>query len=107
MVAGAGVAEVISPQETVTFNNVTPFYINEGPSFLDQQTAEFFPGLYWGSFDGTTNAPVIYPNGSSISELIAELFNGAASGSQSTSSQWYGVSTAGTTAAVGTGGAVP
>jgi hypothetical protein len=29
--------------------------------------------LAWGSFDGTTNAPVVYPNGTSIQNLENEL----------------------------------
>jgi hypothetical protein len=28
-----------------------------------------FPMLLWGSYDGTTNAPIVYPNGTSI-EMI-------------------------------------
>jgi hypothetical protein len=35
--------------------------------FLDETTASQLVAL--GSFDGTTNAPVVYPNGTSIEEL--------------------------------------
>lgn len=94
---GAVEAEVISPQETITFNNITPFWVNESPSFLDEQSVLEYPGLFWGSFDGTTNAPILYPNGSSISGLAGELFSGAGSGAQSTT--WDGL-TLGTNAGV-------
>ncbi len=29
-------------------------------------------GFLWGSFDGTTNAPVVYPNGTSLENLANE-----------------------------------
>jgi hypothetical protein len=109
-VVGNGVVpEVISPQETITFNNVTPFYLNENvtgsPAFLDQTTAVEYPGLYWGSFDGTTNAPVLYPNGSNLGDLIAEIFSetGIGSSSGSGSDTWAGISPATNTAAAGGG----
>jgi hypothetical protein len=105
VVGGAVVPEVISPQETVTFNDITPIYVNESPSFLDEQSFLEYPGLLWGSFDGTTNAPVLYPNGSSTSSLVAELFSGAGSGSQSTT--WLGLSLGTNAAVTGTGGAAP
>jgi Putative Ig domain len=31
------------------------------------------PGLLWGSFDGTTNAPIVYPNNLSIQELENQM----------------------------------
>ncbi len=101
-------AAVISPQETITFNDVTPLYINETPPFLDEQSVLFYPILLWGSFDGTTAAPTVYPNGSSISDLITELYSG--SGPTSEPFTWSGLTlstnpaTGGTTA---TGGAAP
>lgn len=51
-----------------TFNKVGPFYYNfSGAASLDEATQ--LPELIWGSFDGSTNAPVIYPNGTSIQNL--------------------------------------
>ncbi len=100
------VPEVISPQETITFNNVTSFAINQTPSFLDGETVVADPVLLWGSFDGTTNAPIVYPSGTGVSGLIAELFNGSSTGSQSTT--WYGLTGAtNTTTTTGGGGAAP
>ena len=64
--AGPGTLE---PGTTLVFNKVAPFYFNTGPTspFLDELTAT--PELIWGSFDATTNAPVVYPNGTSIQNL--------------------------------------
>jgi hypothetical protein len=112
VVANGVVPEVISPGETITLNNVTPFWVNETPSFLDQQSVLEYPGLYWGSFDGSTNAPILYPNGSSLSDLIAELYSGSGTSPQSPSTTWYGLSlstnTAGSSASSSSGGgAIP
>jgi hypothetical protein len=100
------VPQVISPQETITFNNNTPLYVNLSPSFLDNESIFGFPVLLWGTFDGTTNAPVVYPEGSSGSQLIAELFSGAGAGSGAPSTTWLGLSLS-TNAGVAAGGATP
>jgi hypothetical protein len=93
---------VVSPQETITFNTVTPFTINETPSFLDGESVLAFPIIQFGSFDGTTNAPILYPNGTGVSQLIAALFNGSTTGGQA--STWYGLTQATNTTATGGGG---
>ena len=74
--AGPG---VIDGQTTFTFNKVGPVFYN-GPfpdtnGFTDLvNESTQVPGLQWASFDATTNAPILYPNGTSISELESELF---------------------------------
>lgn len=74
--AGPG---VIAGQVVLTFNKLGPYFYNAGP-FEDGQIflTEFNSGsgFVWGSFDGTTNAPVVYPIGSSIQELEQQIFNG-------------------------------
>lgn len=55
----------------ITFNKVGPFYYNYSAGSLDEATQ--LPELIWGSFDGSTNAPVIYPNGTSIQNLENQL----------------------------------
>jgi hypothetical protein len=65
--AGPG---TIDPGATIIFNKVGPIFVNESPSFLSQATAG--AGFIWGSFDGTTNAPIVYPNGTSITNLEKE-----------------------------------
>ena len=59
--AGPG---TIEPGTTYTFNKVGPIYENQALDFLDQAGALLW--FIWGSFDGTTNAPVVYPNGTDI-----------------------------------------
>ncbi len=55
------------PFVEITFNKVGPLYRNIGPSFLTEanQTTNFI----WGSFDGSTNAPIVYPSSSSLANL--------------------------------------
>jgi hypothetical protein len=62
--AGPG---TIDPFTTITFDKVGPVYLNVGPSFLNGPNYGRF--FIWGSFDGTTNDPVVYPNGTSIQNL--------------------------------------
>jgi hypothetical protein len=77
---GGGVsAQVIGAQELIVFNNVTPIYYNDSPNFLDQLQNDGFPNLLWGSFDGSTNAPVVFPIGSSVEVLEQEILEGGAS----------------------------
>ena len=50
------------------FNKVGPIYLNGTyPLFVDQSGALL--DFVWASYDGTTNSPVIYPNGTSIANL--------------------------------------
>jgi hypothetical protein len=54
-----------------TYSKVGALFVNyrfDPERFLDQFTA--FPDFIWGSFDGTTNLPVVYPNGSDIYNLM-------------------------------------
>jgi hypothetical protein len=64
---------VIAPQEVITFNDGPPAYVNIDPNFLDSQYFAFYPTLQWASFDGSTNAPVVFPNYSSIVSLEEEI----------------------------------
>jgi hypothetical protein len=96
--------EVITPQETIMFNNETPVYINESPSFLSGDTAGYTL-LAWGTFDGSTNAPVMYPQTSSLSQLLNELLGpagGAGSLGGTGGSTWTGL-TLGTNGLTATG----
>jgi hypothetical protein len=57
------------------FNKIGPLYDNSdifastNANFLGELTQTPFLTLSWGSFDGTTNAPEVYPNGTTIEEL--------------------------------------
>jgi hypothetical protein len=74
--AGPG---TIEPGIVVTFNNVGPVFINSGPYFLvgginyspDANSSYVFQ---WGSFDGTTNAPIVYPDTLSLASLEAQIY---------------------------------
>lgn len=58
---------IIQPTVQFEFNKVGPIFINSNPFFIDEATAEL--DFIWASFDGSTNAPVIYPIGTSITNL--------------------------------------
>jgi hypothetical protein len=65
---------VISPSVRISFSDQLPYFENDtGSEFLDEDTA--FNSGVWGSFDGTTNAPVIYPvyRNISIQQLRGEI----------------------------------
>ena len=78
--AGPG---TITPATTVTFNRSGPVYFNETvfydvmngtPYFTELPGSDltdlFYAGYFiWASYDGTTNAPVVYPDGTSIANL--------------------------------------
>ncbi|TAL01029.1 MAG: hypothetical protein EPO07_08925 [Verrucomicrobia bacterium] len=66
---------VIQPQIAIEFNKVGPLYQGNDSAavFLTEPGGILF--YIWGSFDGTTNAPVVYPIGTSIEELEAQVLN--------------------------------
>jgi hypothetical protein len=66
--AGPG---TINPPSGIIFNKVGPVFHNTGPAFLTQADALLRDPI-WASFDGTTNAPIVYPNGTSLTNLINE-----------------------------------
>jgi hypothetical protein len=60
----------------IVFNKVGPLLENVyDPDFLLNGLTESTAttNFIWGSFDGTTNAPVVYPDGSSIMNLEAQI----------------------------------
>lgn len=57
----------IEPQSGFTFSKVGVYSLNRGNT--DEQDGQ--PGRLWGSFDGSTNAPVLYPIGSKLADLEA------------------------------------
>ncbi|MBA4148274.1 MAG: hypothetical protein H0X66_09170 [Verrucomicrobia bacterium] len=79
--AGPG---VIFPRITITFNRNFPMYFNYnaglGNQFLNQPRLGFLLNdsnpmtRVWGSFDGSTNAPIIYPTGSNLQQLEDNIF---------------------------------
>jgi hypothetical protein len=67
--AGPG---TIQPAVSFTYNKVGPVYDAQSPGFLTDGTAGFT--FIWGSFDGTTNDPVVYPSTVSLSNLLSDIF---------------------------------
>jgi hypothetical protein len=76
--SGAGPG-AFGPQATITFNKVGPILLNATPFFLDEVTAtngvSATTTFMWGSFDGSTNAPIIYPSGTSITDIESAVLN--------------------------------
>jgi hypothetical protein len=73
---GGIIPSVMSPAQVVTFNNIGPIYYNETPYFLTQDTAIEYPIFIWGSFDGSTNAPIVFPQGTSLTALEEQAASG-------------------------------
>lgn len=65
--AGPGILE---PGVTVALNKVGPWLYN----VRDTSEAQGTRGWVWGSFNGSTNVPVIYPQGATVEELESKLF---------------------------------
>jgi hypothetical protein len=80
----AGPGTITSPT-TIAFNRSGPVYFNSFGDVMDGlsyftatpggDTNDLFYAEYyvWASFDGTTNAPVIYPDGTSINNLENQI----------------------------------
>jgi Putative Ig domain len=74
--AGPG---TIDPSTTISFNKVGDIYGNGSLAENALATNAFLSGytqiglLAWGSFDASTNDPVVYPNGTSIQNLENQI----------------------------------
>jgi hypothetical protein len=66
LLAGPGTIDQLSD---IIFNKAGLVYANFGPG--NQASGE--APLNWASFDGSTNVPVLYPNGTSIDNLANEI----------------------------------
>jgi hypothetical protein len=70
--AGPG---TIEPNTGFIYNKVGPIWFQHSTlgafSYFPAPEAEYnqIPLMIWGSFDGTTNAPIVYPNGVSVENL--------------------------------------
>ena len=63
---------VIQPGIEILFSKIGPFFRNT----RETDEAASRPFEFWGSFDGTTNDPIIYPNSISITELEEQILRG-------------------------------
>jgi hypothetical protein len=64
------------PALTLTFNSLSYVLWNVFPVTPMDELGAFQQGWFWGSFDGTTNAPVVYPLGIELRELEARALRG-------------------------------
>jgi len=62
---------LIQPTKVVVFDKIGPAFENDGPLFRDEPSN--IPFFVWGSFDGTTNAPIVYPSGKSITDYENQI----------------------------------
>jgi hypothetical protein len=77
--AGPGTIESGGVTNTaVIWNKAGPTYFNTSPNayFAASAEANQFTVLVLGTFDGTTNAPIVFPNGTSIVNLENQLLIG-------------------------------
>jgi hypothetical protein len=65
----------INPTVVITFNKVGPGYINQFPGFVTESSAVAFRTqiFVWGSFDGSTNAPIVYPRDLSLEQIETRM----------------------------------
>ncbi len=73
-IAGDGPGQMIAPS-FMRYNKVGPAFINTFPGG-DLSQAGASPVAWWGSFDGSTNAPVLYPTKFSIQQLERLVLGG-------------------------------
>ncbi|MCL4176339.1 MAG: hypothetical protein KJ072_01125 [Verrucomicrobia bacterium] len=67
---------VVEPGLTITFNSIGSMFWNVYPNFLSEYNRAGEIGWWWGSFDGTTNDPVVYPLGTEVTELERRVLKG-------------------------------
>jgi len=64
---------VITPPVVITFGKRGAFLINDNSSAQFLFEAGAVQDLLWGAFDGTTNRPIVFPNGASIDALQQQV----------------------------------
>ncbi|HYE31427.1 MAG TPA: hypothetical protein VEH27_08370 [Methylomirabilota bacterium] len=68
----------------IVFSSAGPYALNTAAEPIGGQldateAGAFFPGVVWGSFDGSSRPPIIFPNGTSIREAEERALGGAVS----------------------------
>ncbi len=74
----AGPGTIQSPI-SIVFDKVGPSFVSSDNFFLSggvafNTSSTFGNEFVWGSFDGSTNAPIVYPDGTSLSGLLSQIF---------------------------------
>lgn len=60
----------ITPPVAMTYNSSGVAYFNSSPGLGQAQGVRQF---LWASFDGTTNQPILYPSGASLTNLVNQI----------------------------------
>jgi len=60
----------INPPMAISFTKLGRFFRNVSPT--DERSST--PYYFWGSYDGSTNEPIVYPSGTSIRALEQQIF---------------------------------
>lgn len=63
---------LIQPPMTFSFSKVGQYLFNAG----DGGEADALPNFWWGTYDGTTAEPIVYPSGASLAELERLVLEG-------------------------------
>jgi len=74
----AGGPGTIEGPVTISFSSIGPYIMNQN-AFLMDELNYLTTGVVWGSFDGTTNDPVVYPTWSSAQDLKLQVINSSGS----------------------------
>ena len=69
---GAGPGTIEPPITLVYGKGGGPIFWNTGGFFQREATAQ--PFYQWGSFDGSTNNPIVYPDGTSLADLESQVY---------------------------------
>lgn len=74
--ANQGGPGVINPTISITLSKIGPFLVNSFPGFVTEESARdqflfSFRPFLWGSFDGSTNPPVIFPRDVTLEQIEA------------------------------------
>jgi hypothetical protein len=64
----------IEPPTIIIFNNSGPSFQNDDAFFFDEQRQ--IVNYVWGSYDGTTNAPKVFPDGRTVEDLERAVLGG-------------------------------
>jgi len=79
----AGPGTIEPTNVPIAFDKVGPIFADFSPNAYFVNNAEAdqaFLTVVYGSFDGTTNAPIVYPNGTSIDNLANQILIGISPG---------------------------
>lgn len=73
--AGPGVIQPpVGGSIVLAFSKLGPYFFNQNPFFI-QSTNTIGTGVVWGSFDGSANPPIVFPNSTSLQDLENQVLS--------------------------------